>query len=203
MLGILYRSVYRIPSILYAIHYGTEYQAYCMKYTTVQNTKHTVCNTLRYRIPSILYAIHYGRSVLHTVCLVFCTVVYCLICLVFCNVVFSYSMLGILYRSVLHTVCLVFCNVVYFIQYENTKDIKQYTTVQNTKHTVCNTLRYRMPSILYAIHYGTECQAYCMQYTTVQNAKHTGILLRSVSHSVCLAFWTVVYCIQYAWYSVP
>jgi hypothetical protein len=119
---------YRIPSILYEIHYGTEYQAYCMQYTTVQNTKHTL---------GILY-----RSVLHTVCLVFCTVVYCLI-------------------------CLVFCNVVYFIQYihyvtEYQAYCMQYTTVQNAKHTVWNTLRYRMPSILYAIHYGTECQAYYM-----------------------------------------
>jgi hypothetical protein len=120
---------YRMPSILYAIHYGPECQAYCMQYTTVQNAKHTVCNTLRY--------LH--RSVLHTVCLVFCTIVYCLICLVFCNVVFSYSMLGILYRSVLHTVCLVFCTVVYFIIHYGTEYqayCMKYTTVQNAKHTV-------------------------------------------------------------------
>ena len=65
---------YRMPSIPYEIHYGTECQAYrmqytgtkcqayCMQYTMVQNAKHTVCNTLRYRMPSILYEIHYGTE---------------------------------------------------------------------------------------------------------------------------------------------
>jgi hypothetical protein len=129
MLGILYRSVlrYRIPSILYAIHYGTEYQAYCMQYTTVQNAKHTVCNTLRYRMPI--------RSVFHTVCLAFCTVVYCI------QYAWHSVTKCISYSMQIHygTECQSFC--------------MKYTTVQK-------------PSILYAIHYGTECQAYCMKYTS-------------------------------------
>jgi hypothetical protein len=31
---------YRMPSILYTIQYGTEYQAYCIQYNTVQNANH-------------------------------------------------------------------------------------------------------------------------------------------------------------------
>jgi hypothetical protein len=117
---------YKMPRIPYAISYDRECQAYCMKYTTlqnakhikqyttVQNAKHTVwntlryrmpsilSNTLRYRIPSILYAIHYG-----TECQAYCM---------------KYTTL------------------------QNAKDIKQYTTVQNTKHTVVFTTTYAISS---------------------------------------------------------
>jgi archaellum component FlaF (FlaF/FlaG flagellin family) len=136
-------------------------------------------------------------------------------------------MLGILCRSLLHTVFLAFCTVVYFIQLryrmprilyaihygrecqaycmqyttvQNAKHIKQYTTVQSAKHTVCNTLRYRVPSILYEIHYGTEFQAYCMKYTTVQNAKNT--VCNKLRHRIASILF-VVYCIRYSWHSVP